>query len=139
LGITIDGDEISAITIDGEDVQEVTIDGEVAWVAYTPYVHFSAHDDTVRKLDPDGNQIWSFTGHSDVVDGLVVDKDGYVYTASKDSLLKKISPDGNEVWSFTGFSSSSSVRSVAVDINGYIYAADTNLDYSFVEQWSNKL
>ncbi|MFP4150042.1 MAG: PQQ-binding-like beta-propeller repeat protein, partial [Nitriliruptoraceae bacterium] len=66
------------------------------------FVYSGSADHTVRKIDPDGDQVWSFTGHNDRVWVVAVDADGNVYSGSWDDTVRKIDPDGNEVWSFTG-------------------------------------
>ena len=79
-----------------------------------------SQDDTLRKIDPSGNEVWKFDGHSATVRGVVVDNDGYVYSGSIDNTVRKIDPSGNEVWVFNGHDSF--VRGVAVDNNGYVYS-----------------
>jgi len=75
----------------------------------------------VKKISPDGSEVWTFNGHSNNVYGVAVDSEGYVYSGSYDDTVKKISPDGSEVWTFNGHSST--VRGVAVDSEGYVYSA----------------
>ena len=77
-------------------------------------VYTGSQDGTVRKLNSNGNEIWSFTGHtgSSVFD-VAVDSLGNVYTGSTDNTVRKIDSNGNQIWSFTGHTAS--VYAVAVD------------------------
>ena len=89
------------------------------WKDYSQ-IYTASSDNTVRKVDSDGNEVWSFTGHTSIVNGVAVDADGNVYSASNDNTVRKIDSSGNEVWSFTGHSSS--VTSVAIDADGNVYS-----------------
>ena len=71
------------------------------------------NDETVKKIDSSGNEIWTFTGHTGRVRSVAVDASGNVYSGSADNTVKKIDSSGNELWTFTGHIDSS--RSVAVD------------------------
>ncbi len=77
-------------------------------------------DETVRKIDGDGDQVWPFTDHDDTVLSVATDPDGYVYTASFDDTARKLDSDGNELWSFPH---DDSVYDIAVDDEGYVYTA----------------
>ena len=77
------------------------------------FVYSAGNDNTVRKIDSNGNEVWVFTGHTSNVWGVAVDQNGYVYSVSSDNTVRKIDPDGNEVWIFTGHTDN--VRVVAVD------------------------
>ena len=77
------------------------------------YLYSGSADNTVRKISPDGDEVWSFTGHTDTVWAVAVDAAGYLYSGSVDNTLRKITPDGDEVWSFTGHTAT--VLTVAVD------------------------
>ena len=37
------------------------------------YVYSGSFDNTVRKIDPNGNEVWEFTGHTSTVRGVAVD------------------------------------------------------------------
>ena len=37
------------------------------------FIYSASFDNTVRKIDPDGNQVWSFTGHTSNLLGVAVD------------------------------------------------------------------
>ncbi len=69
---------------------------------------------------PSGSEVWTFTGHTDIVNSVAVDSSGYVYSGSFDYTVRKISPSGDEVWRFTGHTDT--VRAVAVDSSGYVYS-----------------
>jgi outer membrane protein assembly factor BamB len=79
-------------------------------------VYTTSFDDTVRKIDSDGNQVWSFTGHTRDVYAVAVDSSGNVYSGSSDDTVRKIDSDGNQVWSFT--SNTGIVLGVAVGPGG---------------------
>ena len=83
-----------------------------AWKGLLVNVYSGVNDDTVRKINSSGNQVWSFTGHTDSVYDVAVDTDGNVYSASLDGTVRKIDSSGSEVWSFTG--STGAVLAVAV-------------------------
>ncbi|ASV44457.1 hypothetical protein PBI_SCTP2_442 [Salicola phage SCTP-2] len=104
-------------------------------------VYSGSSDDTVRKIDSRGNEVWKFTGHTDEVESVAVDQDGNVYSAGEDSTVRKIDSSGNEVWKFTGHSSTVfGVISVAVDQDGNVYSGSADdtvrkLDSSGNEVW----
>ena len=84
------------------------------------HIYSASNDNTVRKIDPTGEQVWSFTGHTNYVYAVAVDADGYVYSGSHDTTVRKIDPTGEQVWSFTGHTNA--VYAVAVDADGYVYS-----------------
>ena len=43
---------------------------------------------------------YNFTQHTDSVQSVAVDEDGYVYTASRGDTVRKINPSGGQVWSY---------------------------------------
>lgn len=103
------------------------------------YVISGSGDHTVRKINPSGNEVWRFTGHTDVVEAVASDLDGNVYSASHDKTVRKIDASGEEVWSFNGHTDN--VRSVAVDHNGYVYSGSQDatlrkIDADGNEVWS---
>lgn len=76
---------------------------KVTGVAVDPdgYVYSSSYDGTVRKIDPDGNEVWKFEKHtSTYIMDVGVDSDGYVYSCDYDGYVIKITPNGREVWSY---------------------------------------
>ena len=83
-------------------------------------IYYGSDSNEVRKLDPEGNEVWVFEGHSSRVRAVAVDSNGYVYSGSSDNTVRKIDPDGKEVWAFTGHTDL--VRAVAVDSEGYVYS-----------------
>ena len=67
------------------------------------YVAGGYREKTIRKVDPEGNLVWVFRGHTDRVVGVAVDQStGYIYSSSNDNTVKKIDTNGNEVWTFSG-------------------------------------
>ena len=82
-------------------------------------------DNIVKKTDIDGNEVWSFAGHTNNVRSIVIDSNENVYSGSQDNTVRKIDSSGNEVWSFTG--NTSYVTGVAIDSNnGYVYSISSN-------------
>ena len=79
-----------------------------------------AFDNQVKKIDKDGNLIWTFTGHTNAVRAVAVDSHGFVYSASSDNTVRKIDPDGNQVWSFTGHTNI--IEALAIDNYGNVYS-----------------
>jgi hypothetical protein len=94
-------------------------------------VYGASEDTTLRKIDSQGNQVWSFTGFTADVFGVAVSDDGSaVYGAGYDSTLRKIDSAGNEVWSFTGFTAGLSTVA-AEDDGSNVYASAFSIgDYS---------
>jgi len=76
------------------------------------FVYSGSRDDTVRKIDSSGNEVWSFTGHTRLIRGVAVDANGNVYSGGEDDTVRKLDSSGNEIWSFTGHTSF--VEAVAV-------------------------
>ena len=54
------------------------------------YIYTSSADDTVRKIDTDGNEVWSFTGHTGDVIDVAVDFSGNVYSGGVDNTVREI-------------------------------------------------
>ncbi len=90
-------------------------------------IYTASYDNTIKKIDADGNVLWTFTGHTGQVYAVTVDYDGFVYSGSYDKRLKKIDPNGNQVWESIdeGY-----ITGVAVDLNGYVYTSS----YSYVSK-----
>ena len=110
-----------------------------AYADTSNYIYSGSGDDTVRKIDSSGNEVWTFDGHSSSVMDVAVDSDGYVYSGSVDDTVRKIDPSGNQVWTFDELSNR--VYSVAVDSDGYVYSASRDdtlrkIDSSGNEVWS---
>ena len=66
------------------------------------FIYSGSDDNTVKKIDSFGTEVWTFTGHTDRVFDVAVDSDGNVYSCSRGNTVKKIDSSGTEVWSFTG-------------------------------------
>lgn len=84
------------------------------------FVYSGSEDNTVRKIDADGNQVWSFTGHTGYVNDIDADDNGNVYTASEDKTIRKIDSNGNQVWSNSYTARTTGVR---VDKDGFVYTS----------------
>ncbi len=72
---------------------------------------------TLGKVDSDGNVVW------DILIGpsyqLAFDPNGFIYVAFGAGYLRKHDVNGNEIWTIQFFASS--MESLSVDANGYIY------------------
>lgn len=89
---------------------------------------YGAFDKYIRKLDPSGTEIWTFTGHTGFVNSLAIGSNGdYIYSGSSDKTVRKIAYTGDEVWSYIGHTDT--IRDVVVDNDGYLYSGsnDTTL------------
>lgn len=124
MSITIDGTDIKEVTIDGTKVKEITMDGDIVWRSL--FLFSGSQDNTVRKLTLEGEEIWSFTGHTESIYSLVVEPNGYVYSGEYESQLIKISPEGNQIWLYDNFTEN--IDNVAVNNNGYVFATGRNPD-----------
>jgi outer membrane protein assembly factor BamB len=83
-------------------------------------VYATSNDETLRKIDPDGNQIWSETYATYGLRGVAVDSEDNVYVGVTDPSVRKLDPDGNEIWKYeTG--TSGAALSIRVDGNDDIY------------------
>lgn len=58
----------------------------------------ASKDGTLRKISPDGNELWSFIHGNTYVRRVAVDSSGNSYTTTGDRYLRKIDTNGNEVW-----------------------------------------
>lgn len=92
-------------------LESISVDG-------AGYIYVGAEDKTVRKISPEGVVMWSFTGHTGIVEVVAADTEGNVYSASSDKTFRKISPEGVEVWRHVQYNSS---QCIAVDSAGCIY------------------
>ena len=83
-------------------------------IIQNPNVYSGSRDDTVKKIDSSGNELWSYSTGTSLVFGVAVDQSGSVYAASfNDNEIIKLDSAGNHLWTFTGHTGST--RSVAVD------------------------
>jgi len=110
------------------------------------YVYACAGDayNTVRKIDPSGNQVWNMSnvggqGHEGFVWGIAVDSDGYVYSGCFDGELIKTDPNGDIVWRKDFVDR---IYGVSLDIDGNIYIGTGDndvfkLDDNGDEIWSD--
>ncbi len=88
LSIAVDADEFVYVAHGGSSadriVRKLTSAGLEVWSVNVPsvariavdpegYVYSAGRDNNVRKLTPDGEQVWVFSGHTDDVNGIAVD------------------------------------------------------------------
>ena len=84
------------------------------------FVYSGSSDQTVRKIDPDGNELWSSDVNTTIYT-VAVDQDRFVFIGNFDNTIRKIDPGGNQVWSFTGHENT--VYGLDTDRNGFVYSA----------------
>ncbi|MEJ8546687.1 hypothetical protein [Brevibacillus borstelensis] len=96
-------------------VKKLAVNSEQAAVMGT-----DAPDNKVYKTQNGFTIAWTFTEHTDAVNGVAFDQQGYVYTASADKTAKKITPDGSKVWSFQA---AGALKAIALDLNANVYVA----------------
>jgi Flp pilus assembly pilin Flp len=84
-------------------------------------LHVAMADGNIVKVGDDGRTVWTFTGHSGIVQKIAVDGAGFIYTAGADGTTRKISPEGEQVWSSIVFGDG--LLDVAVASNGDVYSA----------------
>ena len=89
------------------------------------FVYSVSADETVRKIDAQGNQVWSVQRES-AINAVAVDQDGFVYTTQSNGRLRKFDPDGVPIWSFISGSTINATRAVAVDADGFVYICGTD-------------
>jgi len=122
-----------------KDVSQKWVKVSGAWKGLLGNVYSGGSDNTVRKINSRGDQVWSFTGHSSAVLAVAVDTNGNVYSTDSINTVRKINSSGNQVWSFTGHTDS--VYDVAVDTDGNVYSASLDgtvrkIDSSGSEVWN---
>lgn len=102
------------------------------------------NDQSIKKLDKDGNLIWTYSNPTVGVNGLIVDDSDNVYAALGDEKVQKLDPSGNVQWTFTGHQfdsdSLSQVDSLAIDSSNNIisrsFVTVKKLTTSGNEAWS---
>ena len=77
------------------------------------HIYSASLDNTVRKIDSNGDQVWSFTGHTGDVWAVAVGVDGCVCSASAAGSIRTITAAGTPVWPNSDHTGR--VTSVAVD------------------------
>jgi len=103
-------------------------------------------DDTVRKIDLSGSQVWSISTsvRSKCID--IGENEDYIYYGDTDSNIIKIDASGTEIWSYSV--GTSQLIDVTVDSQGFIYGstssgilekidADKNLEWEYDSGGSN--
>ena len=101
-------------------------------------IYSGSSDNTVRKISPQGNQIWSFSFPNDVR-ALGIDSDSNVYASSRDNTVRKISSTGSQIWSF---SHNDRLEALHVTLDGIVYVGSRNtiitkLDTNGNSIWTN--
>lgn len=102
------------------DAWQYTHDNTIRAIAVTAdgYSYSGGNGKTVRKLAPDGTEVWSFTEHTNWIYGIALDEDGYVYTAGGDKHIFKINPDGTKA---AEYAHTISIYDIKVGPDGFIY------------------
>lgn len=127
--------DFSLVTGDSnQEVKRIVEDGSAASWTFAGHTDFisdialdknlnaftSSTDGTVRKLDPNGQELWQFEDIGTNFASVAVGPDGYVYAGDASAEIRKISPDGStEEWTY---SPPGNVNGIEVDASGYIYA-----------------
>lgn len=93
------------------------------------YIYTASLDGTVRKINPNGNEVWRFSASNEEFWSVAVDSNGYVYCISRNTstgsyILRKLNPNGGQVWQFTGHTNI--IRDVVVDANSYVYTGSND-------------
>lgn len=87
-------------------------------------IYTASSDNTVKRLDSDGNEIWSYTGHTENVNDVEADDQNNLVSVSDDELVKKLDASGNEIWSRYG--GGYEKYSVAISNNYDVLYGDSN-------------
>lgn len=104
-------------------------------------------DITVRKFDPDGNELWPFDHGANTL-GAFVNKDDEIIISgvrSDDISNRKLGADGNEIWTFEHGATTRHMIQTANDKLVVVGAAGTNfrniryLDLEFNEIWHSNI
>ncbi len=136
--IDSNGNHIWSNNIHNSPINALAID-------YQDNIYISGNtDNIIRKITPDGNQIWAFTKFSTgSIRKIVTDNFGntYAFNDTTNIIIKKINSSGNEVWSKTILNSDiEGLNSMAVDNIGNIYIGGYNLvDYPSYDAVLRKL
>jgi len=107
------------------DIHSVAVDDNSVYIG-TGEDFSTNRANSVVKLDPgsnDGEEVWVFSDHDDVVSGVAVGPDGQVVTASGDGTIFELDPDGSVAWEYQAPENFSGYHDVAIDADGMIYAA----------------
>lgn len=107
-------------------------------MAEAEFIVSGSFDDTVRKIDQNGNEIWNYNV-GDAVGDVYVDTQDFVYVGSYNNNLIKLNQNGNLVWTFTGHTDV--VQAIVVDNNGNVYSGSRDdtvrkIDSSGNQVWS---
>ena len=79
-------------------------------------------DAVLRKYDPDGNELWTYTGHDDNVREVAIDGAGYIYASSDDGTVHKLEDLGDDVENvWISDDHGTWVRAMAVSPDGIVF------------------
>lgn len=96
----------------------------VSVVLDTYNIHSGSHDDSLRKLDPDGNELWAVTNVGNNINDIAVTPEGDVFISHFPN-VRKYDSTGTEIttgsWPLTF---DNNPYGVSVDANGYVYVAE---------------
>ena len=114
-------------TTGAEEWVDTNFTNTVYWVRTNkfgnPYTAARGTND-VRKYDNDGNELWRFSGHTNIARAVAIDDDLYVYSCSNDETVRKIDPTGVEVWSLN---LGMQLLCLDIDSAGNIYAGGSKI------------
>ncbi|HFL2474281.1 TPA: WD40 repeat domain-containing protein, partial [Clostridioides difficile] len=128
------------ITMCGNDRSITTLssEGVLVWKKYYSDLMYSvaidsksnivsgSYDFIIRKTSSIGDDIWTFLGHTGVINHVHIDSEDNIYSGSDDKTVKKLSPNGTEIWSF-----SESIKNV--------YTICTNSKYIYIGELDHKV
>lgn len=121
LGIMASVAWIGLSSLDEEEQESSrTEDEEQAQMVKQDFIYSVSKDSTVRKIDLEGQEVWSFDeeGEESIL-SLAVGQDG-IYTGSEGGMVRHISFQGQEIWSNT--EAVEDVNALTVDDKGAVYA-----------------
>ena len=127
-----EGKEVTLEAIPADGWEFVEWSGDISRASSTITITMDGNKNVTSVFEEEVSsnpvEVWSFKGHSEKVNSVVVDNDGYVYSGSQDGTVKKIDSDGNEVWSFDKYTyeeySNADYYDLAVNSKGYIYSVN---------------
>ncbi|ASV44156.1 hypothetical protein PBI_SCTP2_141 [Salicola phage SCTP-2] len=109
--------DATTITISDENVStEYTYDIEYA---NGINIYTASFDNTIRKLDNNGYEIYSHSSSPNTNYSIDIDKDRNIYTGSRDDIVEKFDNDFNKIWTYYGHNDN--IYKVVVDDEGNVY------------------
>lgn len=114
------GEELWGVGNHSENIEKIAVDP-------SGYVYSVAWDNTTRKTNPNGVQVWShrYSGNRRI-HSVAVDKEGFVYAGTEQMTALKIHPEGHEETRFTNIDEYGYIASIELDNSGFIYAGTSN-------------